>query len=158
MRSTAASAGFMHLGLRAAQFTVPLMLLATLASPAAAQGTSEPSAPPSPPPAGTPPPPRAAQPSVNVSQLPIDLGRLQRRLRTSAERSQQDGTTLKVFVDVYAFAPPLMLFTREDILGDGAVPGGPTHQDVLDLNTPDEHRGSNAVRKGGIRIFGGKKK
>ena len=96
---------------------------------------------------------------MNVAKLPIDLSRLQRRLRASAERTQQDGTNLKVFVDVYAFAPPLLLFTREDIFGDGAIPGGPPmHQQIIDLNTPDEHRGSNTVRKGGINILGGKKK
>ena len=135
-------------------------LSVALAGTAAAQDPSDSSAPP----AGTAPPaasqpPTQDTPSLNVSQLPINLPRLQRRLRTSAERSQQDGATLKVFVDVYAFAPPLMLFTTQDIRGDGAIPGGPSmHQEIIDLNTPTEHRGSNTVRKGGINILGGRKK
>ena len=141
----------------ALQLAVQLVLFAALAGPAAAQEASDPTT--TPPSAGAAPPPSPASPPVNVAKLPIDLSRLQRRLRTSAERSQQDGMNLKVFVDVYAFAPPLLLFTREDILGDGAVPGGaPTHQQIIDQNTPEEHRGSNTVRKGGITIFGGKKK
>jgi hypothetical protein len=146
----------------AVQLTVQLMVFATLTGPAAAQEASNPPPPPSaaepPPPSAAVPPPSPASSPVNVAKLPIDLGRLQRRLRASAERSQQDGMNLKVFVDVYAFAPPLLLFTREDILGDGAVPGGaPTHQQIIDQNTPEEHRGSNTVRKGGIKILGGKK-
>jgi hypothetical protein len=150
MRSTVSSVGFMTVALSVA-----------LAGPAAAQDPSDSSAPP---PATTAPaaasqPSTPSTPSLNVSQLPINLARLQRRLRTSAERSQQDGATLKVFVDVYAFAPPLLLFTRGDIRGDGAIPGGPPmHQQINDLNTPTEHRGSNTVRKGGINILGGRKK
>ena len=141
----------------ALQLAVQLMLFVALTGAAAAQEPSETKT--TPRSAEAPPPASSASLPVNVAKLPIDLSRLQRRLRTSAERTQQDGANLKVFVDVYAFAPPLLLFTREDILGDGAVPGGsPTHQQIIDLNTPDEHRGSNTVRKGGINILGGKKK
>jgi hypothetical protein len=155
MRSTAPFAGFMTLAARATlHVAVPMMLVATLDGPASAQEPSDPD----PAPAAVTPPAAAPAPAVNVSKLPVDLARLQRRLRQSAERTLQDGTNLKVFVDVYAFAPPLTLFTRQDILGDGQVPGGaPTHQQMIDQTTPDEHRGSNVVRKGGIRILGGKK-
>jgi len=134
------------------------ILLVALAGPAAAQSPSNTTT--TPPPAVTSPPSPPVSAPVNVAKLPIDLSRLQRQLRASADRTLQDGTNLKVFVDVYAFAPPLMLFTREDILGDGGpIPGSaPTHQDVIDQNTPEEHRGSNVVQKGGIKIFGGKKK
>ena len=147
----------MTLSLRTARtLAAQAVLFVALATPVLAQTTADSNAAPPP----TPAPPQAAStPSLNVSKLPINLSRLQRRLRTSAERSQQDGTNLKVFVDVYAFAPPLVLFTRGDILGDGAVPGGPNmHQEMIDLSTPTEHRGSNTVRKGGINILGGRKK
>jgi hypothetical protein len=140
--------------------TAQSMLIVSLAGPVSAQDPSDAGAPqPAPPSTGTPPPAApAAAPALNVAKLPVDLSRLQRRLRDSAERSLQDGQNLKVFVDVYAFAPPLRLFTREDIFGDGQVPGGaPTHQQIMDQNTPEEHRGSGVVRKGGIRILGGKK-
>ena len=161
MRSTASSSvGFttspaLRLALR---LTAPLIVLVALTGSAAAQEPSDTrTAPPS---AEAPPPPPPASAPVNVAKLPINLSRLQRQLRASADRTLQDGTNLKVFVDVYAFAPPLTLFTREDILGNGgAVPGAaPTHQDIVDQNTPEEHRGSNVVRKGGIKIFGGNKK
>ena len=146
----------MTLSLRTARSLVAqAVLLVALASVALAQTPADPNG--APPPGTTPP--QAASNPLNVSKLPVNLSRLQRRLRTSAERSQQDGTNLKVFVDVYAFAPPLVLFTRGDVLGDGAVPGGPNrHQEMIDLSTPTEHRGSNTVRKGGINILGGKKK
>jgi hypothetical protein len=158
MRSTESSpVGFMTPAARMlSQFTVPLILLAALTGSAAAQEPSDTRT--TPPSAEAPSPPSPASPSVNVAKLPVDLSRLQRQLRASAERTLQDGTNLKVFVDVYAFAPPLMLFTRQDIFGDGAVPGGaPTHQQIIDQNTPEEHRGSNTVRKGGINILGKKK-
>ncbi len=136
---------------------VQSLLLVALSGVAAAQEPSDTSR--TTPSAQAPAPASPASSPVNVAKLPIDLSRLQRRLRASAERTQQDGTNLKIFVDVYAFAPPLLLFSRSDILGDGAVPGGPNmHQEIIDLNTPDEHRGSNTVRKGGINILGGKKK
>lgn len=141
----------------ALQLAVQLIVLVALTGSTAAQETSDTST--TPPSAQAPPPPTPASSAVNVAKLPIDLSRLQRRLRASAERTQQDGANLKVFVDVYAFAPPLLLFTREDILGDRAIPDGPPmHQQIIDLNTPDEHRGSNTVRKGGFNIFGRKKK
>jgi hypothetical protein len=155
MRSTAIASSALRVGF----MTVALSV--ALAGTAAAQDPSDSSTRPpdtTAPPAAVAAPPQVT-PSVNVAQLPIDLARLQRRLRASAERAQQDGQTLKYFVDVYAFAPPLLLFTREDIRGDGANPGGPPmHQQIIDLNTPDEHRGSNTVRKGGINILGGRKK
>jgi len=158
MRSTVSSpVGFMTSAARVlSQLSVPVILLVALTGSAAAQGASDASTPP--PSAQAPPPQSPASPSVNVAKLPVDLSRLQRQLRESAERTVQDGTNLKVFVDVYAFAPPLVLFTRQDIFGDGVVPGGaPTHQQMIDQNTPEEHRGSNTVRKGGINILGKKK-
>jgi hypothetical protein len=147
----------MKLSLRKARsLAARAVVFGVLASPALGQTPADSNTAAAP---ATPPPQTASSPSLNVSKLPINLSRLQRRLRTSAERSQQDGTNLKVFVDVYAFAPPLVLFTRGDILGDGAVPGGPNrHQEMIDLSTPTEHRGSNTVRKGGINILGGRKK
>ena len=75
---------------------------------------------------------------LNVSQLPVNLSRIQRRLRASAEREERDGLNLKYFVDVYAQAPPLVFFTKEDALETSRpIPrSAPTHQDMLRFLTP----------------------
>jgi hypothetical protein len=87
------------------------------------------------------PAPAAVQPAeVNVNQLPIDLSRIQRRLRSENARQAENGMNLKFFVDVYAPAPPIVLFTPEDNLQMGPVPyGGPTHREVIRQITPQEH-------------------
>jgi hypothetical protein len=142
------------------RFATHGLLLASLSGAAAAQAPSG-AAPAQPDAQAAQPaqPSPAGEREINVSRLPVDLSRLQRRLRASAERMQGDGTNLKVFVDVYAFAPPLVLFRREDLLSGAPIPGAaPTASDIIDLNTPTEHRGSNTVRKGGINILGGRKK
>jgi hypothetical protein len=87
------------------------------------------------------PAPAAVQPAeVNVNQLPVDLSRIQRRLRSESARQAENGLNLKFFVDVYAPAPPIVLFTPQDNLQMGPVPyGGPTHREVIRQITPQEH-------------------
>ena len=87
------------------------------------------------------PAPVTVEPAVvDVTKLPIDFSRIQRRLRTEAARQSQDGLNLRFFVDVYAPAPPIVLFTPEDNLQMGPVPyGGPTHREVIQHITPREH-------------------
>src|SRR5687767_8156776 len=94
--------------------------------------------------------PAPAQPAtVDVNQLPVNLSRLQRRLRASAEREQRDGLNLKYFIDVYAPAPPIVLLTKEDTLDARPVPSSaPTHQDMLRMLTP---RGWTPPPSGRIR-------
>ena len=94
--------------------------------------------------------PAPAQPAaVDVNQLPVNLGRIQRRLRASAERESRDGLNLKYFIEVYAMAPPLVLLTKEDKLDTGPVPSSaPTHQEMLRMLTP---RGWTAPPSGRIR-------
>ena len=94
--------------------------------------------------------PAPAQPAaVDVNQLPVNLSRLQRRLRASAEREQRDGLNLKYFIEVYAMAPPLVLLTKEDTLDTRPVPSSaPTHQDMLRMLTP---RGLTPPPTGRIR-------
>lgn len=83
----------------------------------------------------------AQQSAVNVERLPIDLQRIQRQLRQSTIRETRNGLNLRYFVDVYGQAPRIEFFTREENLLTGPVPyGGPTHQDVLQVITPQEHR------------------
>jgi hypothetical protein len=88
------------------------------------------------------PPSAVAQPTaVDVGRLPVDLSRLQRQLRTQAERQAQDGLRLRYFVDVYAPAPPIILFTPQDDLTLGPVPNSsPSHREMIEHVTPREYR------------------
>ena len=96
------------------------------------------------------PAPATAQPStVDVNQLPVDLSRIQRRLRTQTARETQDGLNLRFFVDVYAVAPPIVLMTKEESRDRRPLPASaPTHQDMLRFLTP---RGLVAPPTGRIR-------
>ena len=82
----------------------------------------------------------AAATEIDVSRLPIDLRRIEKNFRQTTIREQRDGLNLRYFVDVYAKAPPIVLFTKEDNLLFGPVPyGGPTHSEMLQMITPQEH-------------------
>ena len=78
---------------------------------------------------------------VDVSRLPINIDRIHRQLRQTTVREERDGLNLRYIVDVYGQAPKLEFFTKQDSLRDGAVPyGAPTHQDMLNVMTPQEYR------------------
>lgn len=86
-------------------------------------------------------PPGSGSAAVDVDRLPIDPDRISRQLRKSSIREERDGINLRYFIEVYAQAPRIQLFTREDNLLTGPVPyGAPTHQQILDVITPHEHR------------------
>jgi hypothetical protein len=88
-----------------------------------------------------PAPSAQEQPAIDVNRLPIDVGRIQRELRQSAERDENEGLRLRYFVDVYGQAPPLVIFGPEDNLVDGPVPyGAPTHREMVNQNTPIDYR------------------
>src|SRR4051812_45681512 len=94
------------------------VLLATLASSASAQ-----------------------QSTVDVSQLPVDLGRIQRQLKQSSAREERDGLNLRYSIDVYGKAPRIELVTPGESLKYGPVPGtAPTHSDMMQFWTPQEFR------------------
>jgi hypothetical protein len=79
---------------------------------------------------------------VDVSRLPLDLDRIQRKLRQTTIREESDGPLrLRYVVDVYGIAPRIELFTEKDNLVFGQVPfGAPTHRDMLEMMTPQEFR------------------
>jgi hypothetical protein len=78
---------------------------------------------------------------VDVKQLPVSVERISRELRQSAVREERDGMNLRYFVEVYAQAPRIQLFTPQDNLLNGPVPyGAPTHREILDVITPREFR------------------
>lgn len=83
----------------------------------------------------------AAASPIDVDRLPLDLQRLERKLRQSVVREERDGLNLRYIVDVFGQAPRIRLFTREDNLSSGQSPwGGPTHSDMLRVTTPKEFR------------------
>lgn len=86
---------------------------------------------------------------IDVTRLPIDLQRIERRFRQGQIREERDGLNLRYYVDVFALAPRIVLFTEQDNLRYGPVPyGAPTHQDMLDMITPRQFRSI-----GGINIL-----
>ena len=86
---------------------------------------------------------------IDVNRLPIDLQRIERRFRQGQIREERDGLNLRYYIDVFAPAPRIVLFTEQDNLRYGPVPyGGPTHQEMLDMITPRQFRSI-----GGINIL-----
>ena len=83
----------------------------------------------------------AAQETVDVSRLPLNLDRIQRGLRQSAIRDESQGLNIRYVVDVFGQAPPLVIFRPEDNLVYGPVPyGAPTHKEMIEHVTPKEYR------------------
>ena len=86
---------------------------------------------------------------IDVTRLPIDMQRIERRFRQGQIREERDGLNLRYYIDVFAPAPRIVLFTEQDNLRYGPVPyGGPTHQEMLDMITPRQFRSI-----GGINIL-----
>ena len=82
-----------------------------------------------------------AQEAIDVSRLPINLERIQRELRQSAEREERDGLNLRYVIDVYGQAPPIVIFGPEFDLTYGPVPNSaPTHKEMIEHVTPKEYR------------------
>jgi hypothetical protein len=97
--------------------------------------------------------------AVDVTQLPIDLRRIERRFRQTTIREERDGLNLRYFVDVYGKAPAIVLFTKEDNLETGPVPyGGPSHREMLEVMTPREYRAPAADLGALFRWLSGKSK
>jgi hypothetical protein len=79
--------------------------------------------------------------SVDVDRLPLNLNRIRRELTHAADLEERDGLNLRYRVHIYGAAPPIQIFTPEDNLRYGQAPyGAPTHQDILNLVTPQEFR------------------
>jgi hypothetical protein len=83
----------------------------------------------------------AAQDTVDVGKLPVNLDRIQRQLQQATVREERDGLKLRYVVDVYGRAPQIELFTKQDNLESGPVPyGAPTHRQMIEAVTPQEYR------------------
>jgi len=110
----------------------PLALLAAAsvclaATPAAAQQDADP-------PAESPAP-------ADPSALGIDLSRVERLVRSSRERTEQNGLNLNVFITVFGDAPPDIFLPQGDdqpfFVGPPAG-GPPTAADLARRRTPQE--------------------
>ena len=85
--------------------------------------------------------PALAQTPIDVSRLPIDLDRIHRALRESADREEREGLNLRYRVQIYGEAPAIALFGPEANLQSGPVPyGAPTHREMIEHVTPKEFR------------------
>jgi hypothetical protein len=121
-------------------WTGPLALLLLSLSPGTWADAAAQSAPTDPPAARSARPVGPA-PVVDVSQLPINIQRIERKLRQNSIREERDGLNLRYIIDVYGQAPRLEFFTKQDNLFYGPVPyGAPTHRDMIDIVTPQEFR------------------
>ena len=77
--------------------------------------------------------------SVDVSRLPLNLDRIKRQVRQSTVRDESDGLRLRYVVDVFGQSPRIELFGGlENSLTGPAPYGAPTHQDMLQIMTPQE--------------------
>jgi hypothetical protein len=84
--------------------------------------------------------------TIDVGRLPISLQNIERRFRQGQIREEHHGLNLRYFVDVFAKAPNIVLFTKEDNLQCGLVPGStPTHRDMIEQMTPREYRNHGGV-------------
>jgi hypothetical protein len=82
-----------------------------------------------------------AAPAVDVSRLPVNMERIQRKLRRASVREERDGLNLKYMVDVFGLAPPIQFFAPREDLRNGPVPyGAPTHRQMIEAVTPQEYR------------------
>jgi hypothetical protein len=107
-----------------------------------------------------------SQPTTTVSTPPepnqqygLNLARIQRGLQRSAERQDYDGLNLRFYVNVYAPAPKIKLFTPLDNLLYGPAPyGAPTHRDMMNLMTPQEFSAPAADFSGVARWLANKAK
>ena len=105
--------------------------------------------------------PAAAAPAAKepAEQYGLNLARIQRGLRKSAERQDYDGLNLRYYINVYAPAPSIKLFTPLDNLLYGQAPyGGPTHRDMMNVMTPQEFRAPVADFSGIARWLADKAK
>jgi len=82
---------------------------------------------------------KPAEPTIDVSRLPLNLDRIKRQVRQSTVRDESDGLRLRYVVDVFGQSPRIELFGGlENSLTGPAPYGAPTHQDMLQIMTPQE--------------------
>ena len=103
--------------------------------------------------------PAAAQNTVDVAKLPVNLARIQQQLQQTTVREQRDGLNLRYVVEVFGQAPRIELFAPAPNLMTGPTPyGAPTHQQMIEAVTPQEFRAPAADFGALFRWFADKAK
>lgn len=91
---------------------------------------------------------------VNYDLLSSSIARLRRELKELPPSKSYTPLKLDFYVEVVAQAPPILLFTPEEVAPAGPVPWGPmTHQEFLDMVTPKEFR-SQTLPIGSLIVLG----
>jgi hypothetical protein len=81
--------------------------------------------------------PAAPAPAFDVSKLPVDLDRVQRKLREALDASQKEPLVVRFTVNVFAEAPRVDLFTPRDDLKFAPVRSvAPMHREMMNIVTP----------------------
>lgn len=79
--------------------------------------------------------------AIDVTRLPVDLKRIERQFQQAKIREERNGLNLRYFVEVFAPAPKLVIIRPEDNVEKGPAPyGAPTHQEMLNMMTPQHFR------------------
>jgi hypothetical protein len=78
-------------------------------------------------------------PGVDLSRLPINVGRIGRQLKQAEVREERQGLKLRYSIQVYGELPRIRLITPLDNILTGDVPkSAPTHTDMIQMMTPRE--------------------
>lgn len=95
---------------------------------------------------------RGATDTRAEERYPVSLDRIRRGLvGTPRTRESRRGLKIEYYVEVYGRAPKVDLFTREENLTSAPVMyGGMTHQEFLQVVTPQEFRAPAADIPGAI--------
>ena len=75
-------------------------------------------------------------PTVDVSKLPLDLQRIQQKLRETANGSQKEPLIIRFQVNVFAQAPRIDLFSPGELKKAAAPTVTPTHKELMNSVTP----------------------
>lgn len=75
-------------------------------------------------------------PAVDVNKLPMDLQRIQQKLRETANRSQKEPLLMRFQVNVFAQAPRIDLFSPDELKKAPAHTVTPTHREMMNSVTP----------------------
>lgn len=89
----------------------------------------------------------------DAENLPVSLDRIRKQLAATRTRSKasKDGLRLEYFVDVYGRAPRIELFLPEENITSAPVMyGGMTHQEFLQVVTPQEFKSPPADILGAV--------
>ena len=84
----------------------------------------------------TPATPAPAATTVDVKKLPLDLQRIQQKLRETANGAQKEPLVVRFQVNVFAQAPRIDLFSPDDLKKASAPTVTPTHREMMNIVTP----------------------